>query len=74
MKRFSTWVGPLVRATDSFAGEAVGMRVELQLANGQEPVGLFVHKCAAVHPVCKQHCSFRKSGVRQRWRGLLELN
>jgi hypothetical protein len=44
VKAFANWVGPLVRATDSFAGEAVGMRVELQLSDGKEAVGLFVHK------------------------------
>jgi hypothetical protein len=46
VKRFSTWVGPLVRATDRIAGEAVGMKVEIEMQNGQEAVGLFVHKCA----------------------------
>jgi hypothetical protein len=37
-------VDPIVRATDAIAGEAVGMRVEVQLENGQEAVGLFIHK------------------------------
>lgn len=44
VKAFVAVVDPIVRATDSFAGEAVGMRVELQLSNGKEAVGLFVHK------------------------------
>jgi hypothetical protein len=46
---FSNFVGPLVRAADAVAGEAVGMRVDVQLESGQEAVGLFIHKfCSEV--------------------------
>jgi hypothetical protein len=41
---FSRFVGPLVRAVDRISGEAVGMRVDVQLESGQEAVGLFVHR------------------------------
>ena len=44
VRKFVAWIDPLVRAVDRFAGEAVGMRVEVQLESGQEAVGLFVHK------------------------------
>ena len=42
-------MGPLVRAADAVSGEAVGMRVDLTLASGQEAVGLYVHRCVAAH-------------------------
>lgn len=44
VKSYVKILDPVVRATDSISGEAVGMRVELQLSNGKEAVGLFVHK------------------------------
>lgn len=44
MAAFSRFIGPLVRAVDTISGEAVGMRVDVQLESGQEAVGLFVHR------------------------------
>lgn len=38
------FVDPVVRATDALAGEAVGMRVEIELEGGKQAVGLYVHK------------------------------
>lgn len=35
---------PWVRLVDPFIGEAVGMRVDVDLENGTTAAGLFVHK------------------------------
>jgi hypothetical protein len=44
VKAFVRFVDPLVRVTDAVAGEAVGLRIELQLSDSKEAVGLFIHK------------------------------
>ena len=53
-----------MRLVDPFAGEAVAMRVDVDLEDGTTAAGIFVHKllsdsvgCARAHK--KQHCCCR---------------
>ena len=47
---------PWVRLVDPFAGEAVGMRVDVDLEDGTTAAGIFIHKLLSDSVGCARAC------------------